>query len=473
MAAVAALWHWWPGISGWAQHRVSTKNPRHDEHSHEDEESDHAHHGKENHDTGSLELSQQARMNLGLTPASVRPVELRTFWKTITVPAIVVGRPGRTNIKVSTPLTGVIEHVHAVTGEAVEPGSLLFEIRLTHEDLVQSQTDFLKSLEELDVEEREIQRLKEISESGAVAGKTLLERHYAKGKLEAILKAQREALRLHGLSERQIEMIVRDRHLLRELQITVPSPDAHGKDEELRLTERPSYPVVFQDTASSADQSSKQSVPLVIDELDVQKGQSVSAGEELCTLADYTRLYIEGQAFEQDTRALNRAMQNDWTLTAIFSDDEGQYEQNGLTMAYLGHSIDPISRTQSFFVDLPNQIIRDQKNGEGQRFISWKYRVGQRLELQVPVEEWLQQIVVPVEALARDGAETYVFQENGDRFERIAVRVIYRDRQSAVIANDGSLFPGDVIAMRGAHQLQMALKNQASGPVDPHAGHHH
>jgi hypothetical protein len=53
------------------------------------------------------------------------------------------------------------------------------------------------------------------------------------------------------------------------------------------------------------------------------------------------------------------------------------------------------------------------------------------------------------------------------------VHVQYRDQTSVVIANDGSLFTGDVVAMRSAHQMQMALKNKSGGGVDPHAGHNH
>ena len=34
-------------------------------------------------------------------------------------------------------------------------------------------------------------------------------------------------------------------------------------------------------------------------------------------------------------------------------------------------------------------------------------------------------------------------------------------------------FPGDVVAARGAYQMHLALKNQAGGGVDPHAGHSH
>ena len=95
------------------------------------------------------------------------------------------------------------------------------------------------------------------------------------------------------------------------------------------------------------------------------------------------------------------------------------------------------------------------------------------MQLLIPVETWKKQIVLPVEAVASEGAEQFVFQENGDHFDRRPVHVLYQDQLWAVIENDGSIFPGDKIAFAGAHQLQMALKNKAGGAVDPHAGHNH
>jgi hypothetical protein len=131
------------------------------------------------------------------------------------------------------------------------------------------------------------------------------------------------------------------------------------------------------------------------------------------------------------------------------------------------------SRTLPFYVRLPNQLTRDVPSPNGLRFIEWKYRPGQRLQLRVPVEEWQQQIVFPVDAIAQEGAEAFVFQQNGNHFDRVPVHVIYRDQAYAVIKNDGSVFPGDIVAQRGAHQLQMALKNKSGGGADPHAGHNH
>jgi multidrug efflux pump subunit AcrA (membrane-fusion protein) len=95
------------------------------------------------------------------------------------------------------------------------------------------------------------------------------------------------------------------------------------------------------------------------------------------------------------------------------------------------------------------------------------------MQLRVPVEELPERIVLPTEAVAQDGLENYVFRVNGDHFDRQPVKVDYRDPQWVVVANDGSLFPGEKIALSAAQQLQLALKNKSGGAIDPHAGHNH
>ena len=62
-------------------------------------------------------------------------------------------------------------------------------------------------------------------------------------------------------------------------------------------------------------------------------------------------------------------------------------------------------------------------------------------QIKVPVEQWTERIVLPVEAIAQDGAEFFVFEANGDHFDRRAVHVEYRDQDWVVIANDGALQP--------------------------------
>ena len=145
----------------------------------------------------------QSLKNLGLTEKYLSPIVLSDFYRTVTFPAIVVAKPGRTDIHVSSPMIGIVQHVHAVSGEAVVPGDKLFDVRLTYEDLVDTQTQLLKNLADIVVEERELARREEVTRSGAVASKMLLERKYALQKLQTSIGAQRAALKLHGLTEEQ------------------------------------------------------------------------------------------------------------------------------------------------------------------------------------------------------------------------------------------------------------------------------
>lgn len=473
-----ATWsRWFPTATSWVDNTVTAfrgggEAGGEEAHAEDDPHAGHDHgaHAGHSEDT-SLELSDQALRNIGLSDETIQPIKLETFRRSITVPALVVERPGRTRVQVATPMTGVITHVHAVQGEAVEPGTLLFQIRLTHEDLVNAQTEFVKTLGELEVEEKEIARLQNVTRSGAVAGKLLLDREYARDKLTALLRAQRESLRLHGLSDKQVDQIARERRLLRELQVFAPSIDSHG-EEELKLTQKFVSQASYQQPLRQEKQQAHTG-PLILQQLDVHKGQSVNAGETLCILTDYDELFIEGMAFEQDVEDIRQASEKDWTVDAIFEKPgEGTRTVEGLEIAYLANTVDVDSRTLHFYVRLPNVVTKDRRDA-GNRYVEWKYLPGQRLQLRVPVEQWSDQIVVPVDAIAREGAESFVFQQNGDHFDRVPVHVKYRDQFSAVIDNDGSLFPGDVVALRGAHQMQMALKNKAGGGVDPHAGHNH
>lgn len=465
---------WWPAVNGLVD-RVTDRKAATGEAAHED----HADAPTASAAAAAfLDLSPEAMKNLGLTAETVRPIATQTFRKTISVPAIIVERPGQTLTQISTPMTGVVTEVTAVQGSAVEPGQRLFRIRLTHEDLVQTQTEFVRSLGELDVENREIIRLQGVSETGAISGKSLLERKYAKEKLEAFLQAQREALRLHGLSARQIDQIAKDRRLLSEL--TIAAPSSHQQSSELELTSQPKLePIALianQEAASDQPQEAQQppmaeNVPLVVESLHVQRGQSVEQGGQLCVLADYSQLYVEGLAFEQDVAAINKAATAAWKITALLPGGE---TLGDLTLSFVASEIDPESRTLKFYVDLPNEILQDTKSAAGRRFLTWRFKPGQRLQLRVPIEELPNQIVLPLDAVANEGAESFVFQRKGkQRFDRIAVHVLHKDQTSVVIANDGTLFPGDVVALRGAHQLQMAVKNKSGGAIDPHAGHSH
>jgi hypothetical protein len=92
------------------------------------------------------------------------------------------------------------------------------------------------------------------------------------------------------------------------------------------------------------------------------------------------------------------------------------------------------------------------------------------VRLRVPIEEFDQALVLPRDAVVRDGLEAYVFRQNGDLFERRSVRILHEDRLYAVLGNDGSVSPGWYFAQNSAASLNRVLKAQGMGdaPANVH-----
>jgi len=417
----------------------------HDEHVPNKEISETHEHGADE-EKDSLVLTPQGRKNIGLT---LTTVALRDFQRTISVPATIIERAGRTQLTVSAPMTGIVVRIYPLQGEAVLPGDPLFDLRLTHEDLVEKQSSLLRLLGERDVIRRELARLEQVTASGAVAGKRLLEQEYELLKLEAAIQAERQSLLLHGLSQKQIQRIDEKRELLQVLTVASPSithDQMHAEHEAY----------------------------LQVAELAVTLGEHVVTGTPLAVLNDHCVLLVEGKAFEQDADALNRAAETRADVTVLIESAEAEPRRvSGLRILYIENEIERQSRALKFYVQLPNRLVRDETTAEGRRYIGWQYKPGQRVEVLVPVERWEDRIVLPVEAVVREGAESYVYHEEDGQFHRVPVHVEYRDQHSAVLATDGSLSPGDRVVVKGAYQIHLALKNRSGAGTDPHAGHQH
>ncbi|MCA9236305.1 MAG: efflux RND transporter periplasmic adaptor subunit [Planctomycetales bacterium] len=414
------------------------------DHADHDAEDDHAHE-HDAHAAASIKLSQRGLKNIGFEPLTVEP---GAYDRQLTLPAIVVERPGRSQVHITAPLTGVVTRIGKVTGEAVAPGETLFELQLTHEELVAAQREFLETSSTLEVVQRELARLQSLGE-GVVSGRRILEQQYEQQKLEVALSAAQQAMLLHGLSEEQIEQVRQTHRLLRNITIRAPE---HGDTDECCTGFH-----LF-----------------TVQRLGIARGEHVAIGDELAVLADHCELYIEAQAFEDDAAEIRCACANERQVTAQpMQDSTAATRIEGLEVLYVAGQIDPESRAFKVYVRLPNEIALDKQTPDGKRFLEWAYKPGQRMRISVPVETWENQLALPKTAIVDEGAEAYVYRQNGERFEQVPVHVLHRDQNAVVIANDGALFKGDVIAGQGAYQMHLALKNAAGGGIDPHAGHNH
>lgn len=401
-----------------------------------------------------LELSPQARQNLKLVS---KPTRSQSYWRTVVIPGEVTDRPGFSDRSVTSPVVGIVTQIHAFPGDTVRTGDRLFTLRLLSEYIQNTQSELFKATRETQLLNEQRERIREAAESGGIPRVRLVEIDQQMRRQQAIIQSYRQDLLTRGLNESQIAEVAEGRFvasvdIVAPASIQRPSKDAGQADAPPSEVEQEKFVYELQ-------------------ELKVEIGNQVQAGQLLGVLANHRSLLIEGHAFKREAPFLEQAAQNEWPVQVEFVEDEpvnwSKVEQTFL-IHHLANSIDPINRTFKFFILLTNQSQPYEKHGE--THLTWRYRPGQRVRLHVPIEEMRDVFVLPAAAIAREGPEAFVFQQNGDLFHRKPVRVLHEDRLNVVIANDGSVPPGLYLAQGGAASLNRVLKAQsASGvPVGMH-----
>ena len=192
----------------------------------------------------------------------------------------------------------------------------------------------------------------------------------------------------------------------------------------------------------------------------------MTAGDVLFVLADHRELFIEGKAFEQDVQAVSKACRRTGKSPPVIESKSAQPEDVGdrtEASLYMANKVDPESRAFRFYVTLPNRILREKQAADGRRFSTGNSSRASACRCAFRSSNGRIASCCRSKRSPTKATKSFVFQANGDHFDRRPVHVEYRDQVWAVIANDGSIFPGDVVAKSGAFQLQTALKNKAGG----------
>ena len=372
--------------------------------------------------SGKIIIGDQAQKNLGLTATRLRA---DVFWKTITVQGMIVDRPGVSDREVVAPAVGIIHQIWHVPGDMVQPGDVLFTLRLTSDSLHQAQTELYKATQNIKLAQAKRERL--ASAGGAIPEARLIEVESEMKRSEIAAESSRHELVYRGLSAEDIELVAEGK-FIREVPVVVPL--------------QASAPSLATATISKSGSPSSAAPPVTFElqELKVEAGQQVQAGETLCQLSNHQSLAIEGRAFRDETLLLERSIKEGWPVEVDFQEsaqaDWPSVEQTFL-IQHIANTIDPITRTFAFLMPLDNQskkIVHGKKTQ-----LLWRFRPGQKVRLYIRVETLDNVFVLPADAVARAGAEAFVFTQNVNMFERKPVHVLFQDRDRVVIANDGSL----------------------------------
>ncbi len=404
-----------------------------------------------------LKLSPQARQNLKLVSKPVKP---HSFWRKILVPGEVVDRPGLSDRGVTSPDVGVVTQVHAFPGDTVRPGDRLFTLRLISEYLQNTQSELFRAVRETELINEQRERIGPLAASGGVSQARLIELDQQLKRQQAAIEGYRQDLLTRGLNPEQIGEIQEGRFIA---SIDVVAPQALSIQS---LTQpQPSPPKTSIETASPRDEG-PDSIAYEVQDLQVDLGTQVQAGQLLSVLANHSSLYIAGHAFKREATFLEQAAQQGWPIEMEFAEDDASHWptlDQTFRIRHLSNSIDSSSRTFDFFTPLTNQSRSYVQDGK--TFVVWRFRPGQRVRLHVPVEELRDVIVVPAAAVVREGPEAYVFQQNGDLFNRLPVHVLHEERLQIVLANDGSVKPGLYLAQSAAASLNRVMKAQAASGI--------
>jgi len=376
-------------------------------------------------------VGEQAQLNLGLT---AKPLAAQTYWRTIPVPGMVVDRPGQSDRGVVSPATGVVAAIARFPGDTVRPGDPLFTVRVLSEALHLTQTELFKAAQDITLAEAQRKRLADAA--GVVSEARLIEVDSQITRLRVSVNAYRQELLSRGFAPAQIDAVAGGT-FAREIPVAVP--------------------------ARPADAGAAAPATYELQELKVELGQQVQAGQTLCLIADHRKLAVEGRAFRDETPLLERSVREGWPVAIDFQEDPSDWPALGqpFQIRQLANSIDPATRTFAFRVPLENQSRAVEQDGRTQTL--WRYRPGQKVRLEVRVERLDGVFVLPADAVASDGPEAFVFTQNVNTFERRPVRVLLRDRRQVVLADDGSLPPGSYVVQSGAAQLARMAKAGGGG----------
>ncbi len=397
-----------------------------------------------------LKLSPQARKNLELVSKPARP---QTYWRTIQVPGEIVDRPGQSDRGVTSPAVGVVAEVHAFPGDTVRSGDRLVTIRLFSEYLQSTQKQLFSSTREAQIAQEQLARLNPLADNGGISRTKIIEWENELRRQQTDIQAHKQDLLTRGLNPQQVDGVANGEFVS---TIDVVAPPRVKAPRNLVSIRQASFQPGEPDDDDDA-------FAFEVQELNAELGQQVQAGQLLITLANHSSLYLEGHAFKREAPYLEKAAQNGWKIAVEFAEDEPknwpELDQS-FEIRYLSNAIDENSRTFDFFIPFTNQSRSYEKSG--QTFVVWRFRPGQRVRLHVPVEEMTDVLVLPSAAIVREGPEAYVFQQNGDLFNRIPVQVLHEDRRYIVVANDGSVIPGLYLAQSAAASLNRVLKAQAA-----------
>lgn len=287
------------------------------------------------------------------------------------------------------PVGGRVIRVEVRPGEAISRGQILAVLESS--DVTSARTDYRHALTDAEVKGKQRERAADLFAKGAIA--------------------EKDAQQADADAKMADAEVARTLDRLRVLDV-----DPAGTTNEFKLL-APHAGVVL-DVGAAQGEFSK----------------SLDAPRALCTLADLSTVWAVGEIYEKDIEGLKVGQQADVAVSAY-----GNKKWAG-RVAAIADALDPVSRTLSLRVVLPNP---------GRMLKPEMFATISLVRSIAPA------IVIPASAVIREGASSYVYvQHDANQFEKRAVILASSGVEQAEV--EKGLKAGEVIVTEGALLLRAA-----------------
>ena len=291
-------------------------------------------------------------------------------------------------------------------GDEVNKGDTLFTI--DSPDLLQSESSLLAASGVLELQTRTLARVKQLLKTGGGAQKDVDQATSDQQTAEGNFKAARDAVRIFGKTDAEIDRIVADRKV--DSILTVPSPISG------QIVARNAAPGLY-----------------------VQPGNAPAP----YTLADLTTMWMVANVIETDAPAYRLGQSVEVTVPAY---PEDVFRGHVTT---IGLNLDPNSHRL-----LVRSVVQDPHH---------KLRAGMLASFTIETEGPKLSVAVPSDAVVREGDGTMTVWVTTDRrrFERRAVKTgLTQNGWLQILAG---LDPGEQVASTGAIFLSNKFANAITG----------
>lgn len=352
-----------------------------------------------NAEQGTLMLTRSARSTL-----DVQTVEISKQPITHTIATYgALAAPWNQHAFVTSPLSGRIVSLNVKAGEAVHQGQLLAELECPA--LEQLQMELRTAKIQAELSEQLVQSIAEASRSGAIPGIRFIEAQSELKQAQAALEISSAKWRGLQLPPSQLDAILKNPRTEHRQQLALTSP-----------------------------------IDGIITHTDLSVGTSVIEKEHLLEVIDLSAVWLKINVLEKDISNVHVGQLVEFKLASV---------PNKTVSAV----IDVIDR----FLDPQTQLATAWATISSRSNPDLQLLPGMSGKVQIHSVQPEPRLVLPAEAVIRDGAERFVLVEQESTIARSTYQkqsVVLGKRAGNVLeVRGGTLFPGDRIVTRGSHEL--------------------